>query len=135
MSQQGKTRWSIVIAAVGIPCLLLAGLYLVSQPGGQDAVAPQSTVDHSPEMQQRREAFIAKLQSAGVFTRVENRGGGLVRVWTGTAFDGLDFQDKQTFLSLVYAYYFDGNGFADTVYIYDGRSGKEIGRVKSSAWK
>ena len=73
--------------------------------------------------------MMAKLVKEGAFTKIEDRGEGLVRVWTGPAFDGLQFQTKQSFVGVVYAYYFDGSSFSDAVILHDGRSGKRIGEM------
>ena len=76
---------------------------------------------------QGREQLIGKLKAAGIFNRIEDRGRGLVRVWTGPAFDAMDVQDKERFTGVVYVYYFDGSSFSDAVILDDGRTDKPIG--------
>ena len=43
------------------------------------------------------------------------------------AFYALDFDIKDKFVSVVYAYYFDGTNIADSVRVIDSNSGKEVG--------
>ncbi len=72
---------------------------------------------------------MAKLSDQGAFQKIENRGGGLVRVWTGPNFDSLRIDTKQAFVGVVYAYYFDGSNSRDFIVLHDGRTGKEIGTM------
>jgi hypothetical protein len=97
-------------------------------------VAPKKAepkVDKSAAAQERRSKLIAKLQAERVFLKIEVPGN-LPRLWVTQRFKALDFDTKQTFVSVVYAYYFDGNDFTDSVRIYDGQSGKEIGQFTTS---
>src|SRR5687767_926435 len=104
----------ILAAIVGIPAVLGGGCLIVALATAQHsewadkAAKEQADAERSPEKQEQRKAMLAKLRAQGVFTRIENRGGGLVRVWTGRAFDGLDVQTKEAFCNVVYAFYFDG---------------------------
>ncbi len=90
------------------------------------AKAPAPEIDKSPEMQKQREAMIQKLIQQGIFWKVEVPGN-LPRLWVRPGFYQLDWDQKQTFVGVVYAYYFDGRGLTDTVRIFDDRTGKEIG--------
>jgi hypothetical protein len=121
------------IALVGIPCLVCGGCLIVGmarvQDAGEKAAKAQSAVERSPAKQQQREAFIRKMIDRGIFTRTEDRGGGLVRAWTGPVFDGLDVQAKEDFAGVVYAYYFDGSSPSASVILHDGRTGKKIGSM------
>ena len=84
------------------------------------------SIDKSPKMQQGRSDLIKKLIREGVFLKTDTPGS-LPRVYVGPAFYGLDFDTKQKFVSVVYAYYFDGSGALDMVRVMDGRTNKEIG--------
>ena len=86
----------------------------------------QPTLDKSPETQRQREAFIRKLIQKGIFAKVDVPGT-LPRLWVTLAFHALDFETKEKFVSVVYAYYFDGSGYGDVVRIFDNTTGKEIG--------
>jgi hypothetical protein len=57
-------------------------------------------------------------------TRLALHRGGLVRVYTEPAFDALAIGTKRAFVSVVYAYYFEGRPSGGTVIVHDGRSGK-----------
>jgi hypothetical protein len=84
------------------------------------------SIDKSPKMQQARGDLIKKLIREGVFVKTDIPGN-LPRVYVGPTFYGLDFDTKQQFVSVVYAYYFDGSGGLDIVRVMDGRTNKEIG--------
>jgi len=88
--------------------------------------ATKATVDRSDEMQSNRLKLMEKLRAQGFFQKVEMPGN-LPRLWVGPAFHSADFEAKQKFVSVVYAYYFGGTNIADSVRIYDGKTGKEIG--------
>jgi zinc-ribbon domain len=85
-----------------------------------------ATIYKSEGMQQSRKELIGKLINDGIFQKVEVPGS-LPRVWVEPRFYALDFDTKEKFVSVVYAYYFDGTDMADTVRIFDSRSGKEVG--------
>jgi len=87
---------------------------------------PAATVDKSATMQADRQTFIQKAIKNGAFTKIEVPGS-LPRVWVTPAFMDLDFDTKTKFISVVYAYYFDGSNETDTVRLFDSRSGKEVG--------
>lgn len=125
--------------------VLTAGLFLWLAPQGEPSPpmplspAPQAAkpppapkVDKSEEAQKRRADLIKKLIGMRVFTKIEMPGN-LPRVWTGPAFQTLDFDTKSKFVSVVYAYHFDGSDISDTVRVFDGRSGKEIGDFSVSS--
>jgi hypothetical protein len=48
-------------------------------------------------------------------------------VWVRPRFYLLNFNEKEKFVSVVYAYYFEGHDFGDAVKIVDSLSGKEVG--------
>ena len=83
-------------------------------------------IDKSAEAQAGRKALIAKLIREGVFQKVEVPGN-LPRLWVRPGFHALDFDQKKTFVAVVYAYYFAGSKMTDSVLIYDSLTGKEIG--------
>ncbi|MCK4326382.1 hypothetical protein KAU86_02390 [bacterium] len=83
-------------------------------------------VDKSADMQEQRKQLIEKLITQGIFAKVEVPGS-LPRLWVKPAFYTLDFETKEKFVSVVYAYYFDGSNYGDTVRIFDNMSGKEVG--------
>jgi hypothetical protein len=123
----------ILAALIGIPAVLGGGCLILSLAAvqnaerAQQATKEQIAAERSPAKQEQRKQLIAKLRAKGVFNRIENRGNGLVRAWTGPAFDGLDVQTKQSFCGVVYAYHFDGQTIGDAVILHDGRTGKQVG--------
>jgi tetratricopeptide (TPR) repeat protein len=83
-----------------------------------------ATIDKSENMQKTRKELIAKLINQGIFQKIEIPGH-LPRVWVKPGFYALDFDMKDRFVGVVYAYYFDDdNGI---VTIFDSLSGKEVG--------
>lgn len=96
--------------------------------------AAQATLDKSTEMQTGRLTLMEKLRAQRIFQKVEMPGS-LPRLWVGPRFHTIDFDLKQKFVGVVYAYYFDGKNIADSVRIYDGKTGKEIGDYSLSGLK
>lgn len=128
---------AVVLAAIALgaarheePTRLVLG----SDPSkGTVSVRPVkvATVDKSASMQQQRASLIQKLIVGKVFTKT-GIPGTTPRVWVGAAFPLLEFDQKQTFVGVVYAYYFDGSDPADTVRVFDGYTDKPIGRFTTS---
>ena len=52
-------------------------------------------------------------------------------VWVTPLFNSLNFDDKATFINVVYAYYISENPKSDIVTLYDSQTGKEIGTYAS----
>jgi hypothetical protein len=125
-----------------IAFVVTVGLFLWLAPQGEPPsvvprnVAPSSLtaakpppipkIDKSDQAQKKRADLIKKLIGMRVFMKVEMPGN-LPRVWTGPAFQALDFDTKSSFVSVVYAYHFDGSDISDGVRVFDGKTGKEIG--------
>jgi hypothetical protein len=85
-----------------------------------------ATVDKSAGMQAQRKKLIEKLMAHGIFLKT-GVPGSLPRVWVGLPFYGLPFDEKQQFVSVVYAYYLDGSSEYDLLVVYDGYTNKKIG--------
>lgn len=83
-------------------------------------------LDKSPAAQAKRKDLIQRLVNAGIFTKIDHPGA-LPRVHVGRAFYELDFDTKKSFVSVVYAYHFDGTNDDGMVRVFDGRTNKAIG--------
>ena len=83
-------------------------------------------VDRSPAEQKKRRALLADLTNKGIFIRAELPDN-LPRLWVGPAFHSLELHTKETYVSIVHAYYLDGSDQHASVRIFDGRTNKEIG--------
>lgn len=123
---------------VGMGCLTLFGvvflLWLAGTmiSGNKTATPPTTeprvaTIDHSPEKQADRLRLINNLISLGLFSKV-SKPGELPYVHVRRAFYELDFEQKQKFVSVVYAYYYDGSEDDGLVRIFDARTNKDVGR-------
>jgi hypothetical protein len=88
---------------------------------------PSIVIDKSPEKQAERKKFIEKLIAQGVFQKVDTMGGNLPKIYVWPSFYNIDLDTKQSFVSVVYAYYFDGSNFTDSVVLRDSRTGKDVG--------
>jgi len=104
----------------------IATFALLAMLGFAGMAAAQTTIDKSETKQAGREKLIKKLQTERVFHKIETPGT-LPRLYVAPRFYTLDFDMKQQFVSVVYAYYFDGKKITDSVRIYDSKSGKEVG--------
>jgi hypothetical protein len=78
------------------------------------------------DMQEKRKGFIQKLIKNGIFQKVETPGS-LPHLWVKPAFYALSYDDKSSFVSVVYAYYVTIDKSYNLVILYDHRSGKKIG--------
>jgi hypothetical protein len=133
-----RTFLVVLIALFAIPGFILGW------EGGQKPAAAQKSevvqkkpliqIDKSAEMQQGRLKLLEKLKAQGVFQKVEIPGD-LPRLWIAPRFHSLNYEQKEKFVSIVYAYYFDGYSITDAVRIYDGKTGKEIGDYSSQGLK
>lgn len=128
-------KW-LVYVVVGV--IVLGAISSVMNNAGfpiarqSDVSSAAPSVDKSPQMQTDRKKLIEELIDSGVFQKVEVPGN-LPRLWVRPAFYALEFDRKASFVSVVYAYYFNGANDADSVRIYDSRSGKEVGRYSTVA--
>lgn len=79
-------------------------------------------------IQEQRKEFIAKLIKRGVFKKIEVPGD-LPRVWVSPLFNALDYEQKSTFVEVVYAYYAEHSNNPDlmVVKLYDSKTGNKIG--------
>jgi hypothetical protein len=116
---------------LGLACLIL--LVYVIAPHDENATQNYSpkpklaTIDKSGDKQAERKKLIEKLVNARVIQKVATPGNA-PRVYVLPAFYELDFDTKQKFVSVVYAYYFDGrNEFTDLVRVFDARTNKSVG--------
>jgi len=120
---------------VGLAVVVLAGfVYLGGQlfetdksPSNPDtAPAPVTTPQVDQELQQKRYDLIQDLIAQGIFSKVEVPGS-LPHVWVTPMFHALNFDDKEAFIGVVFAYYIAVNPEYDIVALYDNKTGKEIG--------
>jgi hypothetical protein len=82
-------------------------------------------------VQDDRKALIQKLIGAEVFQKVEVPGF-LPHLWVSHAFYGLSFDSKNSFVNVVYSYYYTQNPDFDLIVLYDSRSGKKIGTFSAT---
>ncbi|MCX7546088.1 hypothetical protein [Marinicella gelatinilytica] len=90
--------------------------------------------DKSIEAQNKRKEFIQKLINDGYIHKVEMPGS-LPHVFVKTKFYDLSFDDKQSFLSMILAYYFVDNNNSDILVIKDYKSGKNVGQYSERGLK
>ena len=94
-----------------------------SPPSTQRASPP---IDKSARMQADRLKLIQQIQGQGVFGDINVRSQGATII-VKPAFYGLDFKDKQAFVSVVYAYNFDGLSPYISIKLQDSRTNKNVG--------
>lgn len=126
MRQHGTPWYASVIVVVG---LIAGAIWLLNQAPSCESSEPKkrpATIDKNPSMQAERKALINELIGRGIFTKVE-RGASIPKIWVTRQFMALPFKDKEGFVSVVYAYYFDGSEEHAQVQIKDALSGKVLG--------
>lgn len=78
------------------------------------------------DVQDDRKAFIQKLITADVFQKIETPGS-LPHLWVRPQFYSIDFDTKNSFVNVVYSYYYTIDPNYEMVVLYDSLSGKKIG--------
>tara|TARA_B100000780_G_scaffold261360_1_gene213759 strand:+ start:201 stop:542 length:342 start_codon:yes stop_codon:yes gene_type:complete len=78
------------------------------------------------DVQDDRKAFIQKLITADVFQKIETPGS-LPHLWVRPQFYSADFDTKNSFINVVYSYYYTIDPSYEMVVLYDSLSGKKIG--------
>jgi rRNA maturation endonuclease Nob1 len=121
----GSLLWALaIVAAIGI-AISSGG------PSGSDGTArPTRWKPSAKEIadQPEREKLIAKLATAGLWSKVEKCEIIDVCIFVRGAFYGLDFQEKQNYVRLIWSYYsISNNSDVLTIQIKDAKSGKKIG--------
>jgi hypothetical protein len=122
-----KKKASGFVIAITIAVGILLVLYGISQliqsssPKNTDLITPAS-----PELQQKRLSLISDLIDEGIIDKVE-KPGTYAQVWVTPLFNALKFDQKQSFINVIYAYYISENPESDAVLLYDSQSGKEVG--------
>ena len=97
---------------------------LLEPPQQQQQQQTQPKVD--PKLQADRKAVIEKMIARGIFTKVEP-GVSVPKCWAGSQFYAATFEEKSSFVGVVYAYYFpDGGSLGDLVQVKDTMTGKPI---------
>lgn len=89
------------------------------------------TIDKSPKMQADRLKLIERFQREGIFGDIRARSSGAT-IMVMPAFYSLDFEDKQSFVSVIYAYHFDGSDKYTPITLRDSRTNKDVGSFSSA---
>jgi hypothetical protein len=124
----GCSMKKLFFAICGLSVALVAMLSLLepAKPQSEQSTAAGAEIDKSDAAQEQRHALIQKLIDNGVFQK-HGVPGNTPRVWVRPAFYELDFEEKQKFVSVVYAYYHDGLDSMDMVIVYDANNNKSVG--------
>lgn len=127
---------------ISIGCIVLAFAGYLAIFGAREAAKPSvgaplklaaSAIDRSAAKQAKRIDSINSLKAAGFLSHVDLDHPGAVHVFVRQSFIDSDFQDKVDVVSMIYGYYFEGYTASDTVYLFDARSGKSVGRFVPSS--
>jgi hypothetical protein len=111
---------------------LAAGLTLVYFSAGAETLPTPSSEPTSterrgdPEIQQKRLAFLKNAIDLGLISKIEDDGP-LTRVVIGKQFLSLPFEEKETILNVVWAYYKTEDPQKDVVLVIDRNSGSILG--------
>ena len=128
VSALGKARESArAKATVLAPSVEVAA----EKPKAPVVTVDVATIDKSEETQGKREAYIKTLSASGFFgdSRSNGQAG---RVVVKPAFYALDFKKKEEYLSVVYAYYWDGKDDGFFMRLLYSKTNKEVGQYGKS---
>ncbi|MFZ5491025.1 MAG: zinc ribbon domain-containing protein [Pseudomonadota bacterium] len=129
LPQRISTLTWIVVIAIGA---IVVSAMLDPSSGGSSSSTPSAntqaapTIDKSPKMQADRLKLIDRLQREGIFGEIRVRSSGATMI-VRPAFYALDFKDKQSVVSVVYAYHFDGSDKYMPITLQDSRTNKNVG--------
>ena len=88
-------------------------------------------IDKSAGTQRERLKLIDDLIREGVFKSHRRGKSGVVRVVVTPKFKALDFDQKNAFVGVIYAYYFDSTAESNLVIVEDSKTGNDIGSFSS----
>lgn len=130
---QGLSRWKLFLILIfGAPILYsIFGEQRTHTASSALPVAQQLPIDASAAMQVEREKLIQDLTDQGVFERLALEGT-TPDVYVSKRFQNLDFELKQKFVSVVYAYSAARNQAFTVVLLKDARTNKKIGSYTAS---
>lgn len=120
-----------MLRALGLIFIAVVVIAYLAMPKGDRSTAAATaakvaTIDKSEAAQKKRYELIQNLMNERVFAKIETPAKA-PHVWVAPRFYALDFDDKQAFVGVVYAYAYDGSDPYDLVVLKDSRSGKDIG--------
>lgn len=118
----GKWLWVIVVFSLLLSC----SPQMAAPPAPAPVAQPTQTAE-TQQLQSKRLDLINGLIDKGVFSKVEMPGD-LPHVWVTPLFNSLNFDDKQSFIGVVYAYYHTLDPKIELVTLYDNKTGKTVGR-------
>ena len=127
-----SVRWKSIFEVVLILVLFSAGakaatLSATAPTTTAPTAAPTSTTHRGdPKIQQKRLSFIKNVSSFGLIAGIEEKGT-VTRVLAGQKFKALSFEEKESILNIIWAYYKTKDPQKDVVLVIDQKSGKEIG--------
>lgn len=119
--------------AAGFLLVAIAAMLPSKEHGGTTEVPPVqvATVDKSEAAQKKRAELLQELRQRGLFGEVQCRSQG-ADVTVKPAFSGLDFGDKQSLVSVAYAYCFDGSDKYIGLNLLDSKTNKKVGTFSAA---
>jgi len=118
------------VVLVGLIIVLGVATNLTDDGSPAPAAKPRVKTGHSPELQGQREKLLTELRDLGIIGRIDCRDR-VADAWIEPAFYALDFDSKQKFSSVVYAYCFGTSEENAVVTLRDNRTGKEAGEFSA----
>jgi hypothetical protein len=123
----GCARIAVIPVILFVAVLVFTAVTSDREPASAAAATPQPKWDKSAETQRKREDLLRGLQAQSVFGTFNCRSLG-ADVQVTDRFLELDFDTKEKFLSVFYAWCFDGIKTHVGVSLIDIKSGKDLGR-------
>ena len=99
----------------------------IQVPLAREETAAPASPSQPRDIQEERWALIEKCLALGIFSKV-NCTTDIARIWVRPAFYAMDYDDKVGFVEVVLAYYVTEDPGVRGVFLFDARSGKEVGR-------
>lgn len=84
-------------------------------------------IDKSEDVQKQRRDLIAKLTKEKVFKSYEKTSEDTVHLVVGSRFSSIDFDQKNSFVGVVFAYCFETSSSRNLILLYDPSTNKRIG--------
>jgi hypothetical protein len=126
-----KLKLWILIGLLGL-LFVMAWSRTDNNPPSPTTPLQTIAIDKSEKMQASRKKLMQEMiKERHFFTKIIRNGNTMPRVWATPTFLSLTFDQKQSFLGVIYAYYLTGT-VDDSVAIIDTITGKEIGRFSAN---
>jgi len=126
--QPGASGWGGLIVLLIIVMTSVSVFFYFD--GASQQQGQKMLVDVSPAMQAKRLQLIEQMRQNNIIQKIDIPGT-IPHVWVTPVFYALNYDEKNTFIGVIAAYYSAINSSSVALTLYDSRSGKKVGYFSS----